>query len=484
MSSVSGIRLPGLASGIDTDEMIKSMLTADQSKIDKAGQKQQTITWQQEIYREVISEAKSLTDKYFSLTSKNSIISSSAWSTLSINSSNSNMMSAKGNGGASDVNYTFEITSLAQPATIEKAFSSKGEKVGAGSFEITVGDGTTKMITLNEGDTVETMTKAINDAMGGEAKASYSEMTKKFTIKTTETGTNASIKITNSTLTAISNTQDPATGDKVIGKNMEGLVKVGDTIVKNLEDQFSNSFTIDNIEYNIYTTGTSNITSKQDSQKVVDNMNAFVEDYNKLMDKIYDLVTQKTNKDYPPLTEAQKEDMSEEEIEKWEKKAKQGLLRNDSEMRRFMDKMQTAIFGDKDQMKLLNEMGLSSHENYNNKGQISLDKEKFIKALENNVENVYKTFAGSKNSVFENMKTTMNNHIGGSSSIFARKAGLEKTASFTKNYYSEQLKTQADLIKNLQNKFSNKESALYKKFANLESSMNKLNSQMNYFSQS
>ena len=75
-------------------------------------------------------------------------------------------------------------------------------------------------------------------------------------------------------------------------------------------------------------------------------MKAFVEDYNKIMDKIYSLVTEKTNKDYPPLTEAQKEEMREEEIEKWEKKAKQGYLRNDSEMRRFMDNMQSAIFGD------------------------------------------------------------------------------------------------------------------------------------------
>ena len=117
------------------------------------------------------------------------------------------------------------------------------------------------------------------------------------------------------------------------------------------------------------------------------------------------------------------------------------------------------------------------------KGDDLINEEKFIKALQNNDQNVYKTFAGNGDSVFEKVKTTMNNYIGGSSSIFARKAGLEKTASFTSNYYSEQLKNQSDFIKRLQSKFSDKESALYKKFANLESSMNKLNSQMNYFAQ-
>lgn len=58
-------------------------------------------------------------------------------------------------------------------------------------------------------------------------------------------------------------------------------------------------------------------------------MKTFVDDYNKIMDKIYDLVTEKKDSDYPPLTEAQKEEMSEDEIKDWEKKAKQGILRND-----------------------------------------------------------------------------------------------------------------------------------------------------------
>lgn len=482
MSSVSSIRLSGLASGIDTDEMIKSMMTADQDKIDKAQQKQQTVTWQQEIYREVISEATSINEKYFSITSKNSIINSSAWNTLSITSSNNSMMSVKGNAGASEINYDFKIYKLAQPATIEKSFQSKKDSLGLtedSSFDIAIGDGESKTIKLGKDGAVEDMIKAINEALDGKAKASYSEMTGKFTLRTTETGSNATIKITNDTSGII---LDGVTEKEAIGSNMQGAVYSNGVEVKDLKDQSSNSFIIDNIEYNIYTTGTSNINSKQDYQKVVDNMNAFVEDYNKLMDKIYDLVTQKTDSDYSPLTEAQKEDMSEEEIEKWEKKAKQGMLRNDSEMRRFMDNMQTAIFGNN--MATLNEMGLSSHENYNKKGQMSLDEEKFKKALENNAAKVYETFASDKNSVFENMKSVMKNYVGGSTSVFAQKAGLEKTASFTNNYYSTQLKAQADLIKTLQNKFDDKETALYEKFANLESSMNKLNNQMSYFSQS
>ena len=43
MSSVNSVRIPGLATGMDTDQMIKEMITGEQNKVDKAEQKKQTI---------------------------------------------------------------------------------------------------------------------------------------------------------------------------------------------------------------------------------------------------------------------------------------------------------------------------------------------------------------------------------------------------------------------------------------------------------
>ena len=63
MSSVSGIRLPGLATGMDTETMVKEMLTGEQNKVDKAKQKEQIINWQQETYREIISDIKGFNDR-------------------------------------------------------------------------------------------------------------------------------------------------------------------------------------------------------------------------------------------------------------------------------------------------------------------------------------------------------------------------------------------------------------------------------------
>ena len=457
MSSISSIRLSGLATGMDTDAMVKSMLTADQEKIDKAQQKEQTVKWQQEIYREVMSDIIDFNDKYFSLTSKDSILSNSAWNTLSITSSNSSVISATGNAGATNVDYKFNVKKLAETAKAQSSIEglkkesklvSLGAKEGE-QFKFELGKDDTgntiysSDITIEADDTIDTLITKINNSVDGKIKASYSEMTGKFTVETKDTGSNTKFKIvgedgsSSKALDFLDLKTKNSSGNLVKfdengakGSNSEIEVSSKDGTFKKILNQESNTFTIDNIKYTVNSTGSAEITSKQDASSVVQKMKTFVDDYNKIMDKIYDLVTEKKDSDYSPLTEAQKEEMSEDEIKDWEKKAKQGILRNDSEMRRFMDSMQNAIFGDK--MNILNEMGISTVEDYNKRGQISLDESKFTEALENDSQKVYKAFAGGSNSMMEKMKSTVKNYVGGASSVFAQKAGLEKTASVVK----------------------------------------------------
>ena len=440
MSSISSIRLSGLATGMDTDAMVKSMLTADQEKIDKAQQKEQTVKWQQEIYREVMSDIIDFNDKYFSLTSKDSILSNSAWNTLSITSSNSSVISATGNAGATNVDYKFNVKKLAETAKAQSSIEglkkesklvSLGAKEGE-KFKFELGKDDTgntiysSDITIEADDTIDTLITKINNSVDGKIKASYSEMTGKFTVETKDTGANTEFKIvgedgsSSKVLDFLDLKTKNSSGNLVKfdengakGSNSEIEVSSKDGTFKKTLSQESNTFTIDNIKYTVNSTGSAEITSKQDTSSVVQKMKTFVDDYNKIMDRIYDLVTEKKDSDYPPLTEAQKEEMDEDEIKDWEKKAKQGILRNDSEMRRFMDSMQNAIFGDK--MNILNEMGISTVEDYNKRGQISLDESKFTEALENDSQKVYKAFAGGSNSMMEKMKSTVKNYVGGAS---------------------------------------------------------------------
>lgn len=496
MTRVNSVRLPGLATGMETDSVVKQMLSGEQNKVDRAKQKEQTIKWQQEIYRDVMKDIKSFQDKYFSVTSKDSIISSKAWNSLKVSSSNEKIMTATGSAGANDIDYSFTVENLAKPASTsaEKALNgveiSKGVKLSnlkldsVKKFSIRYGNGDkdiSKEITIKPEDTVDSLIVKINESTDGKIKASFSEMTGKLTIETNKTGKNAKLSFIDSEGGSKNPLEFLGLKDVSEGKNAKIIVKSNDkTFDKTLERE-SNSFTIDGINYSVHAEGTTNISSSQDVEPVVENMKKFVEDYNKIMDKVYGLVTEKKNKEYSPLTDAQKEDMSEKEIEKWEKKAKVGLLRNDSEMRSFMDSMQNAIFGKNAQF--LNECGLTSNEDYNKRGQLSINEDKFRKSLQNEGDRVFKAFAGEKTSMLEKMKDTMHKYIGSSSSVFARKAGLEKTSSVVKNFYSEQIRRQEDMIKRLQKKMDDREEKLYKQFGQLEASMNKLNSQMNYFAQ-
>ncbi|WP_040191247.1 flagellar filament capping protein FliD [Clostridium culturomicium] len=476
MTSVNSVRIPGLATGMDTDQMIKDMLTGEQNKIDKAQQTQQINKWKQEIYRDVIKDVKGLQDKYFSATSPDYILSSKVFSTLVINSSNSGVISATAGAGASNVNYKFKVEAMANPPRLESNKLDKNTELVTADTTIKIND---KEIQIKAGSKVSDVVKGINDTFKeGDVKATYSEMTGKLTIEGKKTGESSELKFDGDLFNNIGMTTE-VTG-LVKGSNNKVTVFSADgkPLDKVIQSE-SNTFTIDNVTYSV--SGVSDelisMTSTVNTQGTTDKMKAFIEDYNKIMDKIYDLSTEKKNKDYPPLTEAQKKEMDEKEIERWEEKAKAGILRNDSDFRSFMEGIKGAILGQIGDLGIyLSDIGIASNSDYNKPGQLVLDATKFKKALENDSELVYKAVTTS----FGKIKDITYNYAGSSTSIFAKKAGIEKTASAVNNLFSEQIRRQEQYIKDLTSKMSKKENQLYMKFANLESSMNKLNAQMNY----
>ncbi len=212
--------------------------------------------------------------------------------------------------------------------------------------------------------------------------------------------------------------------------------------------------------------------STKDTQNTVDKIKEFITDYNKMTEKIYGLVTEKKDYNYQPLTDDQKDEMSDKEIEDWEKKAKAGILRNDNDLRRFLDNMRNAILGQAG----LSDIGITGVDGYSKPGQLALDEEKLKSALEEDNYSVYKTVTDA----LDKMRDVTYSYAGSSSSVFAKKAGIANTASETNNLFTEQIKKQEEYIKDLKNKMQEKQEKLYQKFADLESSMNTLNSQMSY----
>ena len=491
MSSVNPVRIPGLATGMETDKMVESMLTAEQNKVDKAKQDNQITQWKQEQYRDIITDIKDFSSKYFDVLSGDYLLGSQGLSTATVTSSDKSVVSAIAGSSAIASNYTFNVEQLATSPIKSSSISLTREDslsdlglVGEKSFKIGLGNGATSgVITIDENDTVDSMITKINSESNGKYTAVYSEMTGKFSIISNTTGESSELSIIDVNRQDDGSYVETGSGDSlsfigISGETVKGenaKIKVMDSsgnMIKELNQQ-KNSFTIDGVTYDVKGVGSANLKTEVDTTDAVKTIKQFVEDYNKLVSSIYDQISAKKNNDYPPLTEAQKKEMSEEEIEKWEAKAKVGHLRNDNELTRFLNEMTENFRG------ALNSFGIEVSKDYTKPHQLTIDMDKLTNSIKSNPNEVVSKFK----STLEKTKTTMTKYVGNSSAVLVAKSGMKGSASDVNNIFSQQIKKQEEQIKKLISKMNDKEDKLYAKFAKLEATMSKLNSQMNYLMQ-
>ena len=82
---------------------------------------------------------------------------------------------------------------------------------------------------------------------------------------------------------------------------------------------------------------------RHDVDAVVDKIKEFVNMYNELVDELNSALREEVYRDFPPLTDEQRAELSDKEIEMWEEKAKSGLLRSDSIVSGILSEMRLAL---------------------------------------------------------------------------------------------------------------------------------------------
>lgn len=85
------------------------------------------------------------------------------------------------------------------------------------------------------------------------------------------------------------------------------------------------------------------ITTETDTQGIYDKIKDFLTQYNTLINEITSLYNADSAKGYEPLTDEEREAMSDKEIEKWEEKIKSSLLRRDDTLYGVMNAMTAAM---------------------------------------------------------------------------------------------------------------------------------------------
>ena len=238
-------------------------------------------------------------------------------------------------------------------------------------------------------------------------------------------------------------------------------------------------------------------TTSSDSDKVVEAVKSFVEDVNKLMNDVHSAFTTqpitKTSSSsksgttyYEPLTEDDKNDMSEDAIAKYEEKAKTGLLFGDSDLRSLYDKLRTSIQSYGADRVDLEAIGLSTAYS-NGVTTFKLNETKLREALESDPDKVRTVFTkttdggSATNGLMASLKNTLNSYAStslGSPGVLVRKAGTKLSAvSLMNNNLYSQISNIDKQIEDWQSKLSSRVDYYTKQFTALEKMMSTMNNQ-------
>lgn len=105
-STTSANRLTGLATGLDIDSMIKTQMSAYESKVNSVIQQKDVVEIRQKLYRDILSDTRNFYNKYLDPLSKDSILLSSAYKSVKFTSSDDSIVSVTSNAEAKVDSYT------------------------------------------------------------------------------------------------------------------------------------------------------------------------------------------------------------------------------------------------------------------------------------------------------------------------------------------------------------------------------------------
>ncbi len=220
------MRTTGLATGLDTDTIIKQMLTPYQSRVDSAKQSKDIILLKQQLYRDVAKDINSLYSKYMDVNSTSNLLLTTNYKTSVFKSSNDLAVSAEGLAGAKVGNYKVNVTEVAKPAQITEAASNLGDK----KFDVLVNGKAVEINLIGDTDSAS-IVKKINDAFrnaGVDTRASESTLSGKIVIESKNAGATETLQIvefSDKTAAMLSGINVSDVKGKVFNININGTIK-------------------------------------------------------------------------------------------------------------------------------------------------------------------------------------------------------------------------------------------------------------------
>ncbi len=500
------MRVTGLNSGLDTESIISALVSAYNTKTEKYTKAQTKLSWTQDAW-------KSLNTKVYSLyTNLSSLRLSSAYSLKKTTVSDPTKASVTVDSSAVTGTQRMKVKSLAQTAymtggklTADEALTSDstladlgytGEQTG---IKLKTQDGTEKEITLGTDTKLKDVVASLKEAG---LNANFDEKQQRFYISAGTSGAAGEFSLeaaaddSNSAavlgllgFTTVSDDEYDAMTDEEKAKYAKKLDGTDAEITLNGVKYTSdtNSFAINGLTINVSgVTGEDEIalTTETDTQGIYDKIKDFLTSYNSIINEMSKLYNADSSYGYDPLTDEEKDAMSDTEVEKWETKIKDSLLRNDSTLNGIMMSMINTMGSSYEvngQKYSLSSFGISTlgylnavdNENY----AYHIDGDEDDENTSGNADKLKKAISEDPDTVIDFMKQL-------AGSLYTSLGNKMKSTSLSSAYtiyndkemnsqYSQYSKT----ISEWEDKLQDKEDYYYNKFSQMETALAKLQSQ-------
>ena len=358
---------------------------------------------------------------------------------------------------------------------------------------------------ITEDSTIQDIINAVNNDPEAGVTISYQENTDRFIITATQNGGSGHVTVSGNVADALFGTKDA--GGYTVSEGKDAIIAVqyagSNEVTEIVRD--SNTVSVDglNITVNgtfgydekgdrIQNTEAVTFTAKADTDKIVETVTQMINEYNEILELINDQVSTKPDRDYTPLTSSQKAEMSENEIELWENKAKEGLLFMDSDLRSMADALRVII--PSEIRSQLEAIGITTSTDYSDNGKLTLDESELRAAIESNPESVRNLFSANatvnadgtttSGGLISNMKTILDRYAsttGATKGILVERAGSEHAlTSVLNNSLQDEIDEIDDRIAAMTERLTTEQDRYISQFTQLELLISQMNSQSSY----
>ncbi|MGI6550526.1 MAG: flagellar filament capping protein FliD [Syntrophomonadales bacterium] len=492
------MRLSGLASGMDIDQMVSDLMRAHRMQVNKSYQQKQVLEWRREDYRTINTKLLTLRNSAFDMKLQGTYMAKKA------TSSNNDILTATAGNTALAGDYSVTVHNLATGVTKSstealaasytegengQVIKTLGEQFGL-SGDITFilqgnvnGEVKEKTFTFNAANhNIYQVAGEINNAGLG-IKASYDSNLERFFLMTSGTGEQAEIHVK-------ADEQNFLTENLKLNVNVgadEANAHRGTDAVIDFNDATglkfsSNQFTVNGITFNLMEGSgkTVKVSVNQDVDAVMEKIKAFVETYNSTIDSIAGKLNEDRNRDFPPLTDDQKKDMKDRDIEKWEEKARSGMLKADGLLGSAYNEIRAntaaVVEGLSGKYTSLSSIGITTKNWYDN-GKLEINETKLREALTNDPEGVMNLFTVSnEDSKKSGVATKLYDAVVNTMSQITTKAG-SNAALYDDSILGENIRRVDETISKAEERLANLEERYYRQFTAMEQAINQMNSQ-------